>query len=99
MCAYVPIIELCEECDARRLGRMARAELGAASGRRRQRGDDPDQLTAQEARVAALAAQGMPNPQIAAILHVSARTVEHHLARIYRKLGIRSRRELIRRRS
>ncbi|MGI5150179.1 LuxR C-terminal-related transcriptional regulator [Plantactinospora sp. CA-294935] len=51
-------------------------------------------LTARENEVAALAATGLPNREIATRLVVSARTVESHLARVYRKLGIGSRREL-----
>lgn len=53
-------------------------------------GDSPT-LTASEQRVAALAADGMSNKQIAAQLFISAKTVEMNLSRIYRKLGIRSR--------
>jgi DNA-binding CsgD family transcriptional regulator len=45
--------------------------------------------------VAALAATGASNPQIARQLSVSVSTVETHLERIYAKLGIRSRHELI----
>ncbi|KLO31672.1 hypothetical protein ABW16_02300 [Mycolicibacter heraklionensis] len=52
---------------------------------------DSTTLTASEQRVAALAADGMSNKQIAAQLFISAKTVEMNLSRIYRKLGIRSR--------
>ncbi|MEE6310356.1 LuxR C-terminal-related transcriptional regulator [Plantactinospora veratri] len=51
-------------------------------------------LTVRENEVAALAAGGLSNREIAIRLVVSARTVESHLARVYRKLGIGSRREL-----
>ncbi|OBK48877.1 helix-turn-helix transcriptional regulator [Mycobacterium sp. 1081908.1] len=51
-------------------------------------------MTATEGRVAELAASGMINRDIAAALFVSPKTVEVHLSRIYRKLGIRSRAEL-----
>ncbi|MFY1691225.1 LuxR C-terminal-related transcriptional regulator [Plantactinospora sp. WMMB782] len=51
-------------------------------------------LTARENEVAALAAAGLPTREIATRLVVSVRTVESHLARVYRKLGIGSRREL-----
>ena len=45
-------------------------------------------------RIAALAAQGLSNPQIAHELYVTRETVESHLTHLYRKLGIRSRAEL-----
>lgn len=41
-----------------------------------------------------MAAQGMTDREIADALVVSVRTVESHLAAVYRKLGIRSRRDL-----
>jgi DNA-binding CsgD family transcriptional regulator len=54
----------------------------------------PEELTEGEERVAELAAQGLTNPEIAARLFMSRRTVEANLARVYSKLGIRSRAEL-----
>jgi DNA-binding CsgD family transcriptional regulator len=54
----------------------------------------PVSLTETERRVAELAAAGMTNREVADILFVSAKTVEATLARVYRKLGIRSRAEL-----
>ncbi|MFI9629699.1 AAA family ATPase [Streptomyces sp. NPDC052042] len=53
-----------------------------------------DVLTDAEARVAALAAGGLPNRAIAGELAVTARTVEQHLTKAYRKLGIRGRAQL-----
>jgi DNA-binding NarL/FixJ family response regulator len=44
--------------------------------------------------VAQLAAQGRQNKEIAATLFISVGTVEMHLSRVYRKLGLRSRTEL-----
>jgi DNA-binding CsgD family transcriptional regulator len=83
---------------AKHLAAIAQAELAAtAATRRRRRDHDRDQLTAQERRIAALAAEGLTNAQIATRLTVSAKTVEHHLRHVYVKLGIGSRRELIRR--
>jgi DNA-binding NarL/FixJ family response regulator len=70
------------EAEERRLG-----------GRRR----STDTLTATEERVAELAAQGLRNAEIAARLHVTKKTVEATLSRVYRKLGVRSRTELARR--
>ena len=52
------------------------------------------QLTPSERRVAELAASGMKNRDVAAALFISPKTVEANLARIYRKLGIKSRAEL-----
>ena len=54
----------------------------------------PLELTATEERVAALAASGHTNRQVAATLLLSPRTVEANLARVYRKLGVSSRAEL-----
>ncbi|MDX6490796.1 MAG: hypothetical protein QOD43_1041, partial [Gaiellaceae bacterium] len=54
----------------------------------------PDQLTENERRVAELAASGLTNREAAAQLFMSPKTVEANLARVYRKLGIRSRAEL-----
>lgn len=51
-------------------------------------------LTASERRVAELAAAGKTNRDVAAALFISPKTVEANLARVYRKLGIRSRAEL-----
>ncbi|MFH7597391.1 AAA family ATPase [Streptomyces racemochromogenes] len=51
-------------------------------------------LTAAESRVAALAAGGLPNRAIAEELAVTPRTVEQHLTKAYRKLGIRGRPQL-----
>lgn len=68
----------------------ARSELGRADWRRTSDGE----LTVTEQRVAELAAGGLTNREVAAALFVSAKTVEANLARIYRKLGIRSRAEL-----
>jgi DNA-binding CsgD family transcriptional regulator len=51
-------------------------------------------LTPSERRVAELAATGMTNREVAGALFISPKTVEANLARIYRKMGIRSRAEL-----
>ena len=55
------------------------------------------ELTATERRVADLIADGATNRDVAAALFVSVRTVETHVASIYRKLGVRTRAELARR--
>ena len=51
----------------------------------------PGELTASERRIAELAAAGLTNRQVAETAFVSPKTVEANLARVYRKLGIRSR--------
>jgi DNA-binding CsgD family transcriptional regulator len=64
-----------------------RDELARISGRRA----TTTELTTTETRLAALAGEGLSNREIASALHISVHTVEGHLTRIYRKLGIRSR--------
>jgi DNA-binding CsgD family transcriptional regulator len=54
------------------------------------------QLTASERRVAELAAEGRSNPEIAQVLFVTRKTVETHLASVYRKLAIPGRGHLVR---
>src|SRR5438067_262581 len=87
--------ELAEACGAERLAKKAGDELTLAHGRQHRREVDPDALTAAEQRVRRLAEQGVKARQIADQLFVSLNTIETHLQRIYRKLGINSQRELI----
>jgi DNA-binding CsgD family transcriptional regulator len=73
----------------------AAEELRAAGARpRRLSTHGSDSLTPAERRVALLAAEGSTNGAIASTLYISMKTVESHLARAYRKLGVKSRAEL-----
>jgi DNA-binding CsgD family transcriptional regulator len=74
----------------------AQVELGAtgATPRRRRDQADRDQLTAHELQVARIVAGGASNREAAAALFLSPKTIEFHLAHIYRKLAVRTRTEL-----
>ena len=54
-----------------------------------------EQLTPAEREIVSLLCEGLTNPQIAHRLTVSARTVQGHLLRVFRKLGVSSRTELV----
>ncbi|MFF7248767.1 LuxR C-terminal-related transcriptional regulator [Embleya sp. NPDC008237] len=75
----------------------APAQAPAAEPGEAQRADRDDQfarLSDSERRVAVLAAAGYSNREIAGRIYVTVSTVEQHLTRVYRKLGIRRREEL-----
>jgi DNA-binding NarL/FixJ family response regulator len=73
----------------------ARRELLATGEAVRKRtADASDALTPQEAQIAGLARSGLSNPEIAAHLFLSTRTVEYHMAKVFTKLTINSRRQL-----
>lgn len=88
---------IAKECRARRLQRGVPSQRTASSA-----GDvtlshdasDAEELSDAERRVASLAGLGHTNRQIADKLYVTVSTVEQHLTRIYRKLGITRRSEL-----
>ncbi|ASU77483.1 LuxR family transcriptional regulator [Actinopolyspora erythraea] len=73
----------------------ARAELravGRSDGPRRSK--EAVELTGRQAEISRLVAEGATNREIAGMLYVSDRTVEHHLRNVFAKLGVRSRTEL-----
>ena len=85
------------EIGADGFAERARLELAAAGGTARppvsSRGGG---LTPQELQVAALATAGFTNLEIASRLFISPKTVDYHLGKVYRKLGVGSRRQLAR---
>jgi DNA-binding CsgD family transcriptional regulator len=87
--------ELFVEFGMSAFANRAEAELLATGERARKRTVDTQvDLTPQEARISRMAAEGATNQEIAGQLFISTATVEYHLSKVYRKLGIRSRTQL-----
>ena len=82
------------DMGARAFEERARIELAATGARARRRPDTSHHLTPQEAQVASLASVGASNAEIAAKLFISCATVDYHLRKVFRKLGLTRRRQL-----
>jgi DNA-binding CsgD family transcriptional regulator len=90
--------ELFRSISARPWAERAETELRATGETARKREPSTlDQLTPQELQIAGLVATGLTNREIASQLFLSPRTVEYHLRKVFTKLGLASRTELIRR--
>jgi DNA-binding CsgD family transcriptional regulator len=88
-------LETFERLGAEPWAERARAELRATGETARRRDVVAvHELTPQELQIAGYASQGASNPEIAAQLFLSRRTVEYHLSKVFQKLGVSSRTEL-----
>jgi DNA-binding CsgD family transcriptional regulator len=88
-------LEIARACGARLMEERALEELEVAGSRvQRAALRGADALSPSERRVVALAIEGLSNRQIAEALFVTRKAVEWHLGNAYRKLDVRSRREL-----
>jgi DNA-binding CsgD family transcriptional regulator len=88
-------LELAHWCGAQPLAQGAMAELRATGARPRTVvRTGVDALTASERRIAEMATEGLTNREIAQALFVTVKTVETHLAHVFRKLDIDSRSQL-----
>jgi DNA-binding CsgD family transcriptional regulator len=88
--------DMFEVMGMRGFAERARRELLATgeTARKRTTVSTGRQLTPQETQIAWLAGEGLTNPEIGARLFISARTVQHHLSKVFTKLEISSRSQL-----
>jgi DNA-binding CsgD family transcriptional regulator len=89
-------LETFEEQGAEAWAERVRAELRASGETlRRRKSWEEEELTPQELQISLHVARGMTNREVGAALFLSHKTIEFHLGRVYRKLGMHSRAELI----
>jgi DNA-binding CsgD family transcriptional regulator len=87
--------EIARSCGAVPLLEKVNDELAASGLRVPRRTDEAEaELTPSELRIARMAAGGASNPEIAQALFLTVKTIEMHLGKAYRKLGIKSRYQL-----
>jgi DNA-binding CsgD family transcriptional regulator len=96
--ARVPLnaaLQIARDARARPLQDRAAQELKATGARvSRPQASGIDALTASEQRIAAMAAAGMGNRDIAQALFITVKTVETHLAHVYQKLSLTGRSQI-----
>jgi len=93
--ALTEALDLAHRCRADALEELARERLVSTGARpRRASARGSDALTPRERRIVTMAAEELSNREIAEALFITTKTVETHLGRAYRKLGVASRRDL-----
>src|SRR4029077_17571772 len=89
--------ELSQEFGVDGFAERARLELEATGEHARKRTTETlGQLKQQETQIARLVVEGHTNREIASRLFISPRTVDYHLHKVFRKLGVKSRTQLAR---
>jgi DNA-binding CsgD family transcriptional regulator len=98
--ARLEALRIFTELGARPAAERVRQSLRNAGVRRIPRGPRPSTkahpagLTAREVEIVALLREGLTNAEIGARLHISPKTVDHHVSAVLAKLGMESRREV-----
>jgi DNA-binding CsgD family transcriptional regulator len=89
--------QLFTDCGMEAFAERARVELRATGEHARTRSiETTSELTPQEAQISQLVAEGATNNEIAGQLFITPRTVEYHLHKVFRKVGVKSRTQLAR---